>query len=81
MQLVPRLLFISIFPVVPMFRVLENINLLTINVLRRKENSQSIWIAKHLTGFYMMGSTDCNWTQTQNHLALKRTLNYLAKLA
>ena len=25
--------------------------------------------------------SDCNWTQTQNHLVLKRTLNHLAKLA
>ena len=25
--------------------------------------------------------TDCNWTRTQNHLVLKRTLNHLAKLA
>ena len=24
---------------------------------------------------------DCNWTRTQNHLVLKRTLNQLAKLA
>ena len=24
---------------------------------------------------------DCNWTQTQNHLVRKRTLNHLAKLA
>ena len=24
---------------------------------------------------------DCNWTRTQNHLVLKRTLNHLAKLA
>ena len=23
----------------------------------------------------------CNWTRTQNHLVLKRTLNHLAKLA
>ena len=23
---------------------------------------------------------DCNWTRTQNHLALKQTLNHLAKL-
>ena len=23
---------------------------------------------------------DCNWTRTQNHLVLKRTLNHLAKL-
>ena len=23
--------------------------------------------------------SDCNWTQTQNHLVRKRTLNYLAK--
>ena len=25
--------------------------------------------------------SDCNWTQTHNHLVHKRTLNYLAKLA
>ena len=25
--------------------------------------------------------SDCNWTQTQNHLVLKRRLNHLAKLA
>ena len=25
--------------------------------------------------------SDCNWTQTHNHLVRKRTLNYLAKLA
>ena len=25
--------------------------------------------------------SDCNWTQNQNHLVLKRTLNHLAKLA
>ena len=24
--------------------------------------------------------SDCNWTRTQNHLVLKRTLNHLAKL-
>ena len=24
---------------------------------------------------------DCNWTRTQNHLVLKRTLNHLTKLA
>ena len=24
---------------------------------------------------------DCNWTRTQNHLVLNRTLNHLAKLA
>ena len=23
--------------------------------------------------------SDCNWTRTQNHLVLKRTLNHLAK--
>ena len=28
-----------------------------------------------------MGGSDCNWTRTQNHLVLKRTLNHLAKLA
>ena len=26
-------------------------------------------------------SSDCNWTRTQNHLVVKRTLNHLAKLA
>ena len=26
------------------------------------------------------GLTYCNWTRTQNHLVLKRTLNHLAKL-
>ena len=26
-------------------------------------------------------NSDCNWTRTQNHLVLKRTLNHLAKLA
>ena len=25
--------------------------------------------------------TDCNWTRTQNHLVLKRTIKHLAKLA
>ena len=25
--------------------------------------------------------SDCNWTRTQNHLVLKRTLSHLAKLA
>ena len=25
--------------------------------------------------------SDCNWTRTQNHLVLKRTLNHLTKLA
>ena len=25
-------------------------------------------------------TSDCNWTRTQNHLVLKRTLNHLAKL-
>ena len=24
--------------------------------------------------------SDCNWTQTQNHLVLKQTLNHLAQL-
>ena len=27
------------------------------------------------------GVCDSNWTRTQNHLVLKRTLNHLAKLA
>ena len=26
-------------------------------------------------------NNDCNWTQTQNHLVRKQTLNHLAKLA
>ena len=29
----------------------------------------------------LMRISDCNWTRTQNHLVLKRTLNHLAKLA
>ena len=29
---------------------------------------------------YKYKSSDCNWTRTQNHLVLKRTLNHLAKL-
>ena len=28
-----------------------------------------------------MKLSDCNWTRTQNHLVLKRTLNHLTKLA
>ena len=27
-----------------------------------------------------ISKSDCNWTRTQNHLVLKRTLNHLAKL-
>ena len=30
--------------------------------------------------FRCNSSCDCNWTRTQNHLVLKRTLNHLAKL-
>ena len=30
---------------------------------------------------YIFIWSDCNWTRTQNHLLLKRTLNHLAKLA
>ena len=29
----------------------------------------------------MSSISDCNWTQTQNHLVRKQTLNHLAKLA
>ena len=29
----------------------------------------------------ILATSDCNWTRTQNHLVLKRTLNHLAKLA
>ena len=32
---------------------------------------------KCMTGFWIL----CNWTRTQNHLVLKRTLNHLAKVA
>ena len=31
--------------------------------------------------FFVIDARDCNWTRTQNHLVLKRTLNHLAKLA
>ena len=27
-----------------------------------------------------VGENDCNWTQTQNHLVCKQTLNHLTKL-
>ena len=30
--------------------------------------------------FKLVSLSDCNWTRTQNHLVLKRTLNHLAKL-
>ena len=36
----------------------------------------------HTHKVYVKTNTyDCNWTRTQNHLVLKRTLNHLAKLA
>ena len=31
--------------------------------------------------FITFSICDCNWTRTQNHLVLKRTLNHLAKLS
>ena len=42
-------------------------------------------MVKKLNGFLLTRklnhkSLDCNWTRTQNHLVLKRTLNHLAKL-
>ena len=36
-------------------------------------------ISNLLIKMYILQS-DCNWTRTQNHLVLKRTLNHLAKL-
>ena len=39
----------------------------------RKNNKNIAFVAKER---YF----DCNWTRTQNHLVLKRTLNHLAKL-
>ena len=31
------------------------------------------------TNYYVRYIYDCNWTRTQNHLVLKRTLNHLAR--
>ena len=33
-----------------------------------------------IQNFHILEYGDCNWTRTQNHLVLKRTLNHLAKL-
>ena len=35
----------------------------------------------HTSKFSQFTISDCNWTRTQNHLVIKRTLNHLAKLA
>ena len=36
---------------------------------------------KCLNGYFITTCFHCNWTRSQNHLVLKRTLNHLAKLA
>ena len=36
---------------------------------------------KSLNGYFITTCFHCNWTRSQNHLVLKRTLNHLAKLA
>ena len=44
-------------------------------------------IRRNKKDLYLVGDfqidvlSDCNWTQTHNHLVYKRTLNHLAKLA
>ena len=38
-------------------------------------------ILKYLAFLKTQKSSDCNWTRTQNHLVLKRTLKHLAKVA
>ena len=37
------------------------------------------WYKLRLYIFINIKNFDCNWTRTQNHLVLKRTLNHLAK--
>ena len=41
--------------------------------------NELIKLSSHFAEFEQFKS-DCNWTRTQNHLVLKRTLNHLAKL-
>ena len=40
--------------------------------------NELIKLSSHFVEFEQFKS-DCNWTRTQNHLVLKRTLNHLAK--
>ena len=53
--------------------------------MRFRVNSHSIvawmWRNSLLEAGAIWSLSDCNWTQTQNHLVHKQTLNYLAKLA
>ena len=42
-------------------------------------NNNAIRNQKHFKP--VANGNDCNWTRTQNHLARKRTLNHMAKLA
>ena len=42
---------------------------------------QNIWSSDKTRNVLIEKRSDCNWTRTQNHLVLKRTLNHLAKLA
>ena len=45
-------------------------------------NKRKLLLAKSiLPSSLIYQANDCNWTRTQNHLLLKRTLNHLAKLA
>ena len=57
---------------------LEESGLLTKVIGETIENKRpKRWISSNT----IRNINDCNWTRTQNHLVLKRTLNHLAKLA
>ena len=47
--------------------------------LVQKTNASIIYEISRML-FSSKDFSDCNWTRTQNHLFLKRTLNHLAKL-
>ena len=48
----------------------------TVNFKIQKSNLPHLFLQKQNQIFF-----ECNWTRTQIHLVLKRTLNHLAKLA
>ena len=56
----------------------ENCMIPTTNKPTRVTRKTSVATDRIFTNQFI---NDCNWTRTQNHLVLKRTLNHLAKLA
>ena len=55
-------------------------------ILQNEEGNESWWreyLNKKLRYVFLTKKilSACNWTRTQNHVVLKRTLNHLAKLA